>query len=146
MPKLAWNFILTALLILSLSACSPSDEKEEVTETQKYYFLESLQRIEQAGRSLQVKSKTQQEVLQALALMDQGLKLAFQVENVFLKQLDARLGKNYQRYFVKGVEDYRLGIEAGDREQQQNGLRLLAKWAEFWKAAKPGVDAKLHSQ
>jgi len=146
MPKLAWNFILTALLILALSACSPSDEKESVTETQKYYFLESLELVEQAGRSLQRNSKTQQEVQQALALMDQGLKLAFQVENVFLKQLDARLGKNYQRYFVKGVEDYRLGIEAGDREQQQNGLSLLAKWAEFWKAAKPGVDAKLYYQ
>lgn len=146
MPKLAWNFVLAALVILALSACSSSDEKEEVTETQEYYFLESLQLVEQAGKSLQRKAKTQQDIQQALATMDRGLKLAFEVESTFLKQLDVRLSKNYQRYFVKGVEDYRLGVEASDREQQQNGLRLLSQWAEFWKAAKPRVDAKLHSQ
>ncbi len=117
-----------------------------MSETQKYYFVESLKLVEQAGRSLQVENKTQQDIQQALALMDEGLKLAFEVEDEFLKLLDARLGKNYQRYFVKGVEDYRLGIEAADREQQQNGLRLLAQWAEFWTTVKPAVDVKLRPQ
>lgn len=146
MRKLAGNLILAALAIFVLSACSSSDDEEALSETQKYYFLESLQLVEQAGRSLQSKSLSQQDIRQALAIMDQGLKLAFQVESKFLKQLDARLGKNYQRYFVKGVEDYRLGIEAGDREQQQNGLRLLGQWAEFWAAVKSIVDMKLHPQ
>jgi hypothetical protein len=146
MRRLAGNLVLAALAIFALSACSPSDDEETVSETQKYYFLESLQLVEQAGRSLQGESRTQQDIRQALAIMDQGLKLAFQVENKFLKQLDVRLGKNYQRYFVKGVEDYRLGIEAGDREQQQNGLRLLARWAKFWASVKPAVDLKLHPQ
>lgn len=138
--------ISLAIVILTLAACSSSDEQEVVTETQKYYFLESLQLVEQAGRSLQRKSKTQQDIQGALSRMDQGLKLAFQVENKFLKQLDARLGKNYQRYFIKGIEDYRLGIEAGDRAQQQNGLRLLAQWAKFWAASQSSVEAKLDPQ
>lgn len=146
MRKIAGKLILAALAILALSACSPSDDEEPLSETQKYYFLESLKLVEQAGRSLQGESRTQQDIRQALSTMDQGLKLAFRVESEFLKQLDARLGKNYQRYFVKGIEDYRLGIEAGDRKQQQNGLRLLAQWAEFWALAQPGVEVKLHPQ
>ena len=144
MPGQVRIFSLAVLAIIALSACSSSEEEKVVTESQKYYFLESLRLVEQAGRSLQRKAKTQEDVQQALAIMDQGLKLAFQVENNFLKQLDARLGKNYQRFFVKGVEDYRLGIEAGDLQQQQNGLRLLSQWAEFWTAAQATVDAKLH--
>ena len=146
MSQLAWNVLVTAFLIFALSACSSSEEEKVATDTQKYYFQESLKLVEQAGKNLQRESKTQQDVQQALATMDEGLKLAFQVRNEFLTQLDARLGKNYQRYFVKGVEDYRLGIEAGDRGQQQNGLRLLSQWADFWTTAQSAINAKLNPQ
>ena len=146
MPKLAWKLLVTAFLIFALSACSSSDEEKVVTDGQKYYFQESLKLVEQAGKNLQRESKTQQDVQQALVTMDEGLKLAFQVRNEFLNHLDARLGKNYQRYFVKGVEDYRLGIEAGDRAQQQSGLRLLSQWADFWTTAQSAINAKLNPQ
>jgi hypothetical protein len=82
--------------------------------------------------------------VQALAMLDQGLKLAFQVERKFLDELDLRLGKNFQRYFVKGVENYRVGIEAGDEAQQQEGLKLLARWAEFWNAERKVIEARLN--
>ena len=117
-----------------------------VSGTQKHNFLESVKLVELAGRTLQgggMKSKA--EIDTALEKMDQGLALAFQVENNFLKSLDARLGKNYQRYFVKGIETYRLGIEAGVQSDQLAGLQLLGQWAEFWSAEKKAIQAKLRS-
>ena len=139
---LAW---IVAVLLL-LSACSDSDETSKVSETQKYYLLESLNLVEQAGRILQAKDLSQARIQQALATMDRGLKLAFQVETEFLNSLDLRLGKNYQRYFVEGVENYRLGIEAGDATQQQQGLEQLGQWAEFWSAEQSAIEAKLQSR
>ena len=132
------------MIVLLLSACSEKEDSDTVSETQKYYFLESLKLVEQAGRELQSRGLTQAKITQALETMDQGLRLAFQVENDFLNALDARLGKNYQRYFVKGVETYRLGIEAGIQADQQAGLQLLSQWAGFWSAEQATINAKLH--
>ena len=137
----AW---LVAVLLI-LSACSESDEVSKVSETQKYYLLESLNLVEQAGRALQGSDLNDASIQQALETMDRGLKLAFQVETGFLDNLDVRLGKNYQRYFVKGVENYRLGIEAADQVQQQQGLEQLGQWAEFWSAEQSAIKAKLQS-
>ena len=139
---LAW---MVAVLLL-LTACSESDQTSKVSETQKYYLLESLNLVEQAGRVLQAKDLSQARIQQALATMDRGLKLAFQVETEFLNSLDLRLGKYYQRYFVEGVENYRLGIEAGDATQQQQGLDQLRQWAEFWSAEQSAIEAKLQSR
>jgi len=123
-----------------------SGTQKAVSDTQKYYFLESVKLIELAGRTLQVGGMTtQRKINEALEMMDKGLELAFQVENQFLKSLDARLGKNYQRYFVKGIETYRLGIEAGIQSDQQAGLQLLGQWAEFWSAENKAIQAKLRS-
>jgi hypothetical protein len=140
----AYHLFWVLLITLLLSACSEKDDGDTVSETQKYYFLESLKLVEQAGRELQSSGLTQTKITQALETMDQGLKLAFQVENDFLNALDARLGKNYQRYFVKGVETYRLGIEAGVQSDQQAGLKLLSQWAGFWSANEAEINAKLH--
>jgi len=114
--------------------------------TQEHNFLESVKLVELAGRTLQSGGmKSQAEIGKALKKLDQGLQLAFQVENNFLKSLDARLGKNYQRYFVKGIETYRLGIEAGIQSDQLAGLQLLGQWSEFWSAEKKAIQAKLRS-
>jgi hypothetical protein len=114
--------------------------------TQEHNFLESVKLVELAGRTLQGGGmKSQAEIDKALKKMDKGLQLAFQVEGNFLKSLDARLGKNYQRYFVKGIETYRLGIEAGIQSDQLAGLQLLGQWAEFWSAEKKTIQAKLKS-
>jgi len=137
-----FTWIVAALLLLC--ACSESDKTTGQSETQKYYLLESLKLVEQAGRAIQDSELTQAEIKQALETMDRGLKLAFQVETGFLDSLDPRLGKNYQRYFIEGVENYRLGIEAGDRVQQQLGLDQLGQWAGFWAAEQTAIKAKLH--
>ncbi len=136
------GLLITSLLAVLLLACSPSDEEQAAAE-QKYYFLESLKQVEAGGRQLQSANLDQQRVTEALATLDQGLRLAFQVEREFLDGLDLRLGKNYQRYFVAGVENYRIGIEAGDEDQQREGLRLLSRWAEFWQAEQAAILASL---
>ena len=138
------HFSWLLLIALLLSACSEKGDDKTDSETQKYYFLESLKLIEQAGRELQGRELTQAKINRALETMDQGLKLAFQVNNDFLDPLDARLGKNYQRYFVKGVETYRIGIEAADKSDQQAGMRLLGSWSDFWSTEQAAINAKLH--
>lgn len=130
------------LAIGLLSACS-SDKPDE---TQQFYFLESLTLVENAGRQLQKPAIKADELKQALAGMDEGIKLAFQVEAAFLDQFDPRLSKNYQRYFVKGVEVYRLGIEAGEVDEQKNGLQLLSQWAAFWIEARGKVTEKMQEK
>ncbi|MFT4650581.1 MAG: hypothetical protein ACI8XX_002593 [Polaribacter sp.] len=114
-----------------------------MSESQVHYFLESLKLVEQAGRQLQSENATQVLIEQALAGMDAGIALAFNVDSAFLNQLDVRLGKNYQRYFVEGVQTYRLGIEAADQDEQKSGLILLSRWAQFWGNNQPAILQKL---
>ncbi len=135
--------LVAGLLAILLAACSSSDD-DRVRQDQKYYFLESLTQVESGGRRLQKAGLDQQSLEEALAMLDQGLKLAFEVERDFLDQIDLRLGKNYQRYFIKGVENYRIGIEAGDEAQQREGLRLLSQWAEFWQAQQAEIQSRLN--
>ena len=135
--------LLGCLLLCILAACSSSDD-EQVSKDQKYYFLESLKQVEAGGSQLQSPDMQQAELEQALATLDQGLKLAFQVERQFLDQLDLRLGKNFERYFINGVENYRVGIEAGDEAQQRRGLQLLARWGEFWNSERQAIEARLN--
>ncbi len=137
------------LLVLLLTACSPPNDDNDrqtnadVSQSQTHYFLESLNLVEQAGRQLQSDDATQTLLEQALSLMDAGMSLAFKVDSAYLNKLDVRLGKNYQRYFVEGVQTYRLGIEAGDQDDQKKGLILLSRWAKFWDDSQSVIMQKL---
>ncbi|MDC1286331.1 hypothetical protein N8198_00440 [Gammaproteobacteria bacterium] len=146
MKQTGWHCLaqrlLLALLLAQLLACS-STEDAPISADQAYFFVESLKQIEAGGRQLQTPNLDEAELTAALGMLDQGLKLAFQVERKALDQLDLRLGKNFQRYFIEGVENYRLGIEAGDKEQQLKGLKLLAHWGEFWTLERDAIMALL---
>ncbi len=137
------------LLVLLLTACSPPNDdndrqtKADVSQSQTHYFLESLNLVEQAGRQLQSDDATQTLLEQALSLMDAGMSLAFKVDSAYLNKVDVRLGKNYQRYFVEGVQTYRLGIEAADQDDQKRGLILLSRWAKFWGNSQSAIMLKL---
>lgn len=139
----AKSWWLGGLILVALLACSSQDEQR--ARTQSYFFLESLKQVDAGGRQLQNPDLDEAGLLQALNTLDEGLKLAFQVERSYLDELDLRLGKNYQRFFIQGVENYRLGIEAGDQQQQLDGLRLLQQWADFWEEAQADVEQKLPS-
>jgi uncharacterized protein YcfL len=141
MKRCGWRLLLV-LVLVQLSGCS-SDDELPISEEQAYFFLESLKQVEAGGMQLQSASLDEAELLAALSTLDQGLRLAFQVNYDALDKLDLRLGKNYQRYFVEGVENYRLGIEAGDPEQQQQGLKLLASWGVFWAQERDAILALL---
>lgn len=134
-----------ALIALCLVACEADHSEAEaaVRQSQQYFFLEALKQVESGGRQLQSGDLSQAEMSAALETLDQGLRLAFEVQRPFLDDLDIRLGKNFQRYFVEGVENYRLGIEAGDSEQQIRGLHLLGRWAEFWQAEQAAILAQM---
>ena len=129
-------------LLLALFGCEPADTPPGQTE-QAYYFIEALKQVERGGQRLQSPDFDRATVELALADLDAGLGFAFQVERDFLDSLDLRLGKNFERYFIQGVENYRLGIEAGDREQQREGLVRLQRWGEFWQSAGSDILALL---
>ena len=147
------SFLWIGLLALSLTACSPSNDADsankgdvsaqQTSKTQTDYFLESLKFVEQSGRQLQSAERTKASIEQALSGMDTGMALAFNVDAAFLNGLDVRLGKNYQRYFVDGVQTYRLGIEAADPIEQKKGLALLNRWAQFWGSNQAVILSKL---
>ena len=145
MPRLHYG-VLFCLLVFGLLACSSSTDNTAEFNSQKFYFLESLKQVESGGKQLQATGLGNEALQQALQTLDQGLKLAFQVERDFLDKLDLRLGKNYQRYFIEGVENYRIGIEAGDEVQQREGLRKLQQWAQFWRAERQLIQVKLHPE
>jgi hypothetical protein len=134
--------LLLALVLAQLLACS-SSEDPPISEAQAYFFVESLKQIETGGRQLQAADLDEAGINAALGMLDQGLKLAFQVERDSLDRLDLRLGKNFQHYFIEGIENYRPGIEAGDKEQQLKGLNLLARWGEFWALERETILALL---
>ncbi len=139
--------VLTILGVLALLVFGCSSEPEaKIDETQKFLFLESLEQIETGGSMLQMASGDQVIYGKAIAVIDDGLRLAFQVRRDFLDQFDLRLGKNYETYFIQGIETYRLGIEAADVEQQKEGLEKLQQWAAFWSEVEPAVMASLQPQ
>ena len=134
--------LLPCLLVAAFAGCE-RDEAPIDPAGQRYFFLESLKQVEAAGQQLGQPDLSQQQMTAALSMLDDALGLAFQVRRAYLDEFDLRLGKNFERYFVKGVENYRLGIEAGDRQQQIEGIRLLNQWAEFWRAEGDAIEARI---
>jgi uncharacterized protein YcfL len=136
--------VVVALLTGTLVACSSGEDAQTISETQKFHFLESLKQVDAAGRQLQQSEPSREALSAALAMLDEAIKMSYQVDRRELEKLDLRLGKNYLRFFVSGLEEYRLGIEAGDQQQQQQGLSLLNSWNQFWQAEKETILARAH--
>jgi hypothetical protein len=130
-------------IALLLFACESEKMQRTATGMQQNYFLQSLHLVESAGEVLQQEGLKQDDIEGALANMDNGLEQAFEVEREFLKRLDVRLPKYYQELFITGVQEYRLGVESSNREQQVEGLELLSRWSQFWLKEKSKVLQKL---
>ncbi len=139
-----FNVILAFMLMGLLHACDTEKMQQTRNSIQQNHFLQSLELVESAGSLLQNPQLTQEDIQKAMSQMDEGLKQAFQVEQAFLQKLDARLPKLYRDIFIKGVERYRLGVEASDRDSQIQGLDLLSQWGQFWIAEKPNIQQKLY--
>ena len=134
---------LILLLPLLLMACDSEKMQETETGLQQNLFIQSLHLVERAGKILRKADLKDSDVEAALEKMDQGLAQAFQVERDFLKRLDLRLPRFYESRFIAGVEQYRLGVEAGNRQQQIEGLNLLSEWGDFWLQEKSTIMLEL---
>jgi len=137
--------ILIFLVVAALNGCDTEKMQQTQNSIQQNYFLQSLELVESAGQILQAPNLSKDDIKLAMGKMDEGLKQAFQVENEFLNKLDVRLPKFYNEIFIKGVEHYRVGVEAADREKQVEGLNLLSQWGKYWLVEKPNIQQKLIS-
>jgi hypothetical protein len=136
---------LSLLLMFLLNACDSEKMQETEFGIQQNYFLQSIELVESAGLKLQRPGLKKHDVELAIQQMDQGMSQAFEVERKFLRKLDLRLPKAYSELFISGVEQYRLGMENGNRQQQLQGLDLLSRWGQFWKQEKSNIQQKLVS-
>jgi hypothetical protein len=136
---------LPLLLVFLLNACESEKIKQTEFSIQQNYFLQSIELVEAAGLKLQAPELKKQDVEQAIQQMDQGLRQAFEVERKFLRKLDLRLPKFYNELFIPGVEQYRLGMETANRQQQLDGLELLSRWGQYWIQEKSNIQQKLVS-
>ena len=141
-PLILRGFFWLAIVSLLL-ACDAEKAEETEFVRQQNYFLQAVELVESAGQSLQSGSLNQQDIEQAMKKMDQGLQKAYQVRKDFLARLDVRLPKLFPELFIKGVETYRIGVEASDRAQQLEGLRLIRQWSQFWRTESKAILGQL---
>jgi hypothetical protein len=143
--RISFRVVFFILLAGLLQACDTDKMQETENGIQQNLFLQSVELVESAGNILQSPALTEQDIEKAMSQMDQGLEQAFQVKSDFLKKLDTRLPKLYRDAFVSGVQSYRLGVEASDREKQEKGLDLLSQWGQFWLKERAKIQQKLQS-
>lgn len=143
--RLVRKGFLPLLLVIGLIACDSEKIQQTEFSIQQNYFLQSIELVESAGLKLQSPELKKQDVELAISQMDQGLRQAFEVERKFLRKLDVRLPKLYNELFIPGVEQYRLGMETANRQQQLQGLELLSRWGQYWIKEKPAIQQKLVS-
>lgn len=126
-----------------LVACDTETKQQTEFGIQQDLFLQSLELVESAGEALQKPGLTQTDIDQAMSQMDKGLQQAFQVDVHFLKKLDVRLPRLYSEVFINGVENYRIGVESSNRQQQLDGLNRLSQWGKFWLEEKANIKQTL---
>jgi hypothetical protein len=136
-----WQWLVFVLALVA--GCEQSKVGETELGIQQNHFIQSLRLVEGAGAVLQQPGVKDADIQKALQQMDQGISQAFQVEDDFLRGLDLRLPKYYQQRFIPGVEQYRLGVESADRQQQLEGLNLLNQWGKFWQQEQANIMQKL---
>ena len=144
-PLILRGFFWLAIASLLL-ACDAEKAEETEFVRQQNYFLQAVELVESAGQLLQSDSLKPPEIKQAMQRLDQGLQQAYEVRKDFLQHIDVRLPKLFPELFIKGVETYRIGVEASDRAQQLEGLRLIRQWSQFWRAESAGILNKLLEQ
>jgi len=133
-------FLIVGLLFLI--SCS-SDVKPPDYDVQRTFFLNAIEQVQQAGTLLQQVDSSPDDVKKAMELLDSSMFNVNSVQASFLKWLDAGLYQAFTGYLAKGIENYRLGVELNDREQQAKGIGLLKKWWDFWQLKRPSILKQL---
>lgn len=127
---------------LFLISCS-TDVKPPDYDSQRAFFLNSIDQVQQAGALLQQRELSPIDIKRAMALLDSSMIDANSVEYSFLKWMDSGLYQAFVGYLIKGIENYRLGVELEDKEQQAKGIAQLQRWWQFWQLKRPAILKKL---
>lgn len=131
-PQPIWPGWGLLILIGSLLAACGGPEFPQQFEDDRTAFMQSLSYVEAAGEILQNPKLNDAVIESALMQMDKGLQQAWKVREGFLNWVDPTLRLSYQSWLITGVENYRLGVTAGDPQQQQSALKKLLQWQQFW--------------
>ena len=132
-----WLFL--SQIVYILSACDSEPKAINYPEEQKLLLLDAINEIHQAGLTLRSNTLSQTEVEQVLIDMDNGLQKAWQVNQQLLLRLHPDMPQIFDDAFIKGVEQYRIGVEGADTSMQKQGLLLLNKWGDFWEKNHPQI-------
>lgn len=133
-------FLIVSLLFLM--SCS-SDVKPPEYDVQRSFFLNTIEQVQQGGALLQQRTLSDTDIKAAMALLDSAMMDANAVEASFLKWMDSGLYQAFAGYLLKGIENYRLGVELEDKEQQAKGIAQLQRWWQFWQLKRPAILKKL---
>ena len=136
-------FLIVGLFLLT--SCTP-DVKPVEYQAQRTFFLNASEQVNQAGNLLQQPKLSNMGIKKALSLLDGAMIDVNSVEASFLKWLDAGLYQAFSAYLAKGIEDYRLGVELEDPEQQAKGIKALQKWWVFWQLKRPAILEQLDAE
>lgn len=141
-----WQRKLAAMMLIVVSilliACQTEKPKPNDFQAQRGFFLEAVQQAQSAGKILQNKPDSQQ-IKQAMAQLDQAMIDGLSVDKTFLQWLDQGLYQSFSAYFLKGIENYRLGVELADQQQQSQGIRQLQQWWNYWSLQQANIEARL---
>lgn len=136
------GLIVLLLSLLFLMSCD-SAVKPPNYEAQRTFFLKAIEQVNQAGNLLQQPKLSNSGIKKAMALLDTAMIEVNSVDASFLKWLDTGLYQAFTAYLTKGIEDYRLGVELEDPEQQSKGIKALQNWWVFWQLKQPAILAKI---
>lgn len=140
-----WRSKLTIALWVMVSAllfACQSEHKPADFNAQRDFFISAIEQAQTAGQLLQNNPDSQQ-IKHAMAGLDQAMINANSVEKTFLQWLDQGLYQSYSAYFVKGIENYRLGVELADQQQQSQGIKLLQQWWRYWQQHQTEIETRL---
>jgi hypothetical protein len=126
-------WLLSWLVILPLVGCSP-EPFPEAYRVDRQAFLEAVSMIEEAGIMLQQSQDGELPVEVAVNYLEQGMFTGYRVREAFLEYTYPQLNAMYNNELLPGAEAYIRGVREGDLEAQNEGIRKVGRWMEFWKA------------
>ena len=138
----AWAVVLWLMLGLLLTACQQTAKPADFM-AQREFFNSAIKQAQQAGTLLQSQPDAQH-IAQAMSQLDQAMVNANSVEPAFLQWLDQGLYQAFSAYFIKGIENYRLGVEGSDQQLQAKGIQQLQHWWSYWQQHQAKIEQQLH--
>ena len=130
-------------VFLCLTACSDNPFPKELV-SDRYAFVDSLRLIESAGPDLLKHEAGSPQFLVAVEQLETGYKAGFRVRDVFLDYVNPEIKVAYNKYLLRGTENYVEGVREGNAVLQEKGQQQVKFWFDYWNENKTQVLAKLN--